>query len=257
MSTTPARKRTKSPAKKDVTHPVASEAKAAALHQYQNDDGHFSLVRNFRLADLVTISNGICGSYSIFSSARYLLTNDKDYLWLAHAFPLAGLMFDFFDGKVARWRNSSSMLGQELDSLADLISFGVAPALLAFSIGLRTPLDTFILTCFICCGLARLARFNATAALRTGKTSFFEGLPIPSSLALVGTMAYWTKQGWIDGNAVGGSSRIPLGIISLPPSQLSFLGGESGSWGEVHTVSLIFGVWAAMMVSKTLRVPKL
>lgn len=77
--------------------------------------------RNFRLADLVTIMNGVCGSFSIFSSARYLLTNDPDYLWSAMAFPLAGLMFDFLDGKVARWRKSSSMLGQELDSLADLV----------------------------------------------------------------------------------------------------------------------------------------
>jgi len=65
--------------------------------------------------------NGVCGSFSIFSSARYLLTNDPDYLWTAMAFPLAGLMFDFLDGKVARWRKSSSMLGQELDSLADLV----------------------------------------------------------------------------------------------------------------------------------------
>jgi phosphatidylserine synthase len=79
------------------------------------------LCRNFRLADLVTIMNGVCGSFSIFSSARYLLTNDPDYLWSALAFPLAGLMFDFLDGKVARWRKSSSMLGQELDSLADLV----------------------------------------------------------------------------------------------------------------------------------------
>jgi phosphatidylserine synthase len=77
--------------------------------------------RNFRLADLVTIMNGVCGSFSIFSSARYLLTNDPDYLWTAMAFPLAGLMFDFLDGKVARWRKSTSMLGQELDSLADLV----------------------------------------------------------------------------------------------------------------------------------------
>lgn len=59
---------------------------------------------------------------SIFSSARYLLTNEESDLWRALALPLAGLMFDFFDGKVARWRNSSSLLGQELDSLADLVS---------------------------------------------------------------------------------------------------------------------------------------
>lgn len=71
---------------------------------------------------MITIMNGACGSFSIFSSARYLLTNDEDYLWAALAFPLAGLLFDFFDGKVARWRNSSSMIGQELDSLADLVS---------------------------------------------------------------------------------------------------------------------------------------
>lgn len=81
-----------------------------------------SLFRNFRLADMITIMNGVCGSMSIFSSARYLLTNDDDYLWVALALPLAGLLFDFFDGKVARWRNSTSMIGQELDSLADLVS---------------------------------------------------------------------------------------------------------------------------------------
>ncbi|KAF8902064.1 phosphatidylserine synthase [Gymnopilus junonius] len=192
--------------------------------------------------------NGVCGSFSIFSSAHYLLTNDPDYLWTAMAFPLAGLMFDFLDGKVARWRKSSSMLGQELDSLADLISFGVAPALLAFIVGLRTYLDTVILTGFICCGLARLARFNATVALvpknEEGKAKYFEGLPIPSSLALVSVLSYWAKKGWIEGQ-----QGIPLGTMTL--------WGVEGGRGEVHIVSLVFGCWAAAMVSKTLRVPKI
>jgi CDP-diacylglycerol---serine O-phosphatidyltransferase len=208
--------------------------------------------------------NGVCGSLSIFSSARYLLTNDEDYLWSALAFPLAGLLFDFFDGKVARWRKESSMLGQELDSLADLvrgcyfhvlpamltfnqISFGVAPALLAFTVGLRTYLDTVILSGFICCGLARLARFNATVALipkdAKGKSSYFEGLPIPSSLTLVGVLAWWTKQGWIEGKA-----GVPLPIVTLF--------GKPGGSGDVHVVSFVFLAWATAMVSKTLRVPK-
>jgi CDP-diacylglycerol--serine O-phosphatidyltransferase len=78
---------------------------------------------NFRLADLVTIMNGVCGAFSIFSSARYLLSNEKGHLLSALWFPLGGLLFDFFDGKVARWRNSASLLGQELDSLADLVRF--------------------------------------------------------------------------------------------------------------------------------------
>lgn len=77
---------------------------------------------NFRLADLLTIMNGVCGAFSIFSSARYLITADEAFLYAALGYPVAGLMFDAFDGKVARWRRESSMLGQELDSLADLVS---------------------------------------------------------------------------------------------------------------------------------------
>lgn len=68
------------------------------------------------------------------------MTKDDDYLWSALAFPLAGLMFDFFDGKVARWRNSSSMLGQELDSLADLVSivFSSTFTILYINVDLRS-----------------------------------------------------------------------------------------------------------------------
>ncbi|KAI8998533.1 CDP-diacylglycerol--serine O-phosphatidyltransferase [Trametes punicea] len=224
------------------------DRKQNAVAQYQMTEGHFSLVRNFRLADLVTIANGICGSFSIFMSAKYLLTNDEDYLWSALAFPLAGLLFDFLDGKVARWRNESSMIGQELDSLADLISFGVAPALLAFVVGFRTYLDTVVLTGFICCGLARLARFNATVASipkdAKGKARYFEGLPIPSSLVLVTILSYWTKQGWIEGK-----QGIPWGTVTL--------WGKSGGDGELHTFSIVFALWAAAMVSKTLHVPKI
>jgi CDP-diacylglycerol--serine O-phosphatidyltransferase len=128
------------------------------------------------------------------------------------------------------------------------ISFGVAPAVLAFVVGLRTTLDTVGLACFICCGLARLARFNATVALvpkdGSGKARYFEGLPIPSTLALVGLIAYWVKLGWIEGK-----EGLPGGIVTV--------WGKEGGHGDLHVVSLIFGVWAAMMVSKTLRVPKL
>jgi CDP-diacylglycerol--serine O-phosphatidyltransferase len=238
--------RNKSP--KAIVQEKATEVLKPIVHQYQDSDGHFSLVRNFRLADLITIMNGVCGSFSIFSSARYLLTGDTYSLWAALALPLAGLLFDFMDGKVARWRNSSSMLGQELDSLADLISFGVAPSLVAFAVGLRTHLDTVILTIFVCSGLARLARFNATVALVPkdggGKAKYFEGLPIPSSLILVGILSYWTMNGWIEGQ-----EGIPWGTITV--------WGEQGGPGELHVVSIVVSFWAAAMVSKTLRIPKL
>ena len=141
------------------------------------------------------------------------------------------------------------MLGQEMDSLADLVSFGVAPATLAFVLGLRTPLDLLALLLFVSAGLARLARFNATVALvpadASGKSKYFEGLPIPSSLVLTSMMAYWVRQGW---HALGkrGGADVPFGVAKL--------WGEKGGWGEVHLASGVFAIWGAMMVSKTLRV---
>ncbi|GAA5892983.1 hypothetical protein JCM6882_006909 [Rhodosporidiobolus microsporus] len=224
------------------------------LKEFVQDDRHFSLVRNFRLADIVTLGNGFCGSLSLFSSANFLITKDEKYLWHALFYPLAGMIFDALDGKVARWRRESSMLGQELDSLADSISFGVAPAFLAFVLGLRTPLDTLLLLIFICAGIARLARFNATVALvpkdATGKSKYFEGLPIPSSLLLVAVMAGCVKQGKVElavpGKALGLGDGLPGGMVQ-PLLEYGV---------EVHWAAIVFAGWAAAMVSKTLRIPK-
>lgn len=120
--------------------------------------------------------------------------------------------------------------------------------LLAFVIGLQTYLDTVCLTGAICCGIARLARFNATVASvpkdKSGKSKYFEGLPIPSSLGFVAVMAYWTSQGWIEGD-----KGLPFGTTQL--------WGPPGGSGELHWVSVIFGIWGAAMVSKTLKIPKI
>lgn len=203
--------------------------------------------------------NGVCGTLSIMSSARYLSLasnlpgppsqNALNTLYFAHLLPILGFGFDALDGKVARWMGGGSMLGQEMDSLADLVSFGVAPATLAFTLGLRKPLDCLALLLFVSGGLARLARFNATVALipsdAAGKSKYFEGIPIPSSLFLTSMMAFWVKQGW---HLLGkrGGSDVPFGVLKL--------WGAHGGSGEVHTASIIFVVWAAMMVSKTLKV---
>lgn len=172
------------------------------LVKFVETDGHFSLVRNFHLADAFTLMNAFCGAQSLFASARYLITSDPKHAWLALWFPLFGAIFDLLDGKVARWRKSSSMLGQELDSLADSLSFGAAPAFAAYALGLRGGVDSLFLTMFVCAGVARLARFNVTAALiphdSTGKARYFEGLPIPSSLVLVGGMAICLLTGRIE-----------------------------------------------------------
>ncbi|SPO30670.1 related to CHO1 - CDP-diacylglycerol serine O-phosphatidyltransferase [Ustilago trichophora] len=179
-----------------------NDVQSSELLKFIETDGHFSLVRNFHLADAFTLMNAFCGAQSLFASARYLITSDPKHAWLALWFPLFGAIFDLLDGKVARWRKSSSMLGQELDSLADSLSFGAAPAFAAYALGLRGGLDSFILTLFVCAGVARLARFNVTAASiphdSTGKARYFEGLPIPSSLVLVGGMAVCLLTGRIE-----------------------------------------------------------
>ncbi|KDN41334.1 CDP-diacylglycerol--serine O-phosphatidyltransferase [Tilletiaria anomala UBC 951] len=191
------------------------------LVQFVERDGHFSLVRNFHLADAFTLMNGFCGAQSLFHSARYLLTSDPRHAWFALWFPLFGAIFDMLDGKVARWRRSSSMLGQELDSLADSLSFGAAPAFAAFTLGLRLPFDTLLLTVFVCAGIARLARFNVTTAAvphdASGKAKYFEGLPIPSSLVLVGGMAVCLLLGRVEAGALSVPSSPATPSVFNPP----------------------------------------
>ncbi|KAI8981932.1 cdp-diacylglycerol-serine O-phosphatidyltransferase-like protein [Mycotypha africana] len=203
--------------------------------------GHFSMVRNFYLADIITLMNGVCGIQSVLFSMRYLTTHNERDLWTSMYFMPFGMFFDFMDGRVARWRNNSSLLGQELDSLADLISFGVAPAALAYAVGMRTVLDTFALTYFVCCGIARLARYNATVALApkdaTGKVHYFEGTPIPTSLALVGIIAYYVCHGQ---------------ILDALPGQLIKI---TTDW-DLHPFVLLYVLSGTLMISKTLHIPK-
>src|SRR5213079_2768152 len=99
-------------------------------------------------------------------------------------------LFDVLDGYVARLnKRRQSLLGADLDSLADIVSFGVAPAVLGYTLGLRGFWDVACLTYFVCCGISRLARFNVTSSAltntATGKVRYFEGTPIPTSVILV------------------------------------------------------------------------
>jgi CDP-diacylglycerol--serine O-phosphatidyltransferase len=231
-----------------------------------SDVGHFSLLRALHLADLITLMNGFCGVMSVFSSLRYCLGDETEHshIWTALIFLPFGFFFDAFDGKVARWRKKSSLMGQELDSLADLvgythsrhfppavgdrqlthllqISFGVAPAMVAFSIGLRSTADTLALTFFVLCGLTRLARFNVTVSVlpkdATGKSKYFEGTPIPTSLGMDAVMAYWVQQGWI-------LHKLPFGVWM------------EGTPFEIHPIVFLFVLHGCLMTSKTIRLPK-
>ena len=104
----------------------------------------FSMIRSFVMADFLTLGNGFCGSGSVLAAMQYLVTNESRWLVTAMALLPVALVLDFADGRVARWRRRSSFLGADLDSLADVISFGLAPAAIGFAVGLRGALDVTV-----------------------------------------------------------------------------------------------------------------
>jgi CDP-diacylglycerol--serine O-phosphatidyltransferase len=133
----------------------------------------------FVLPNLFTVSSIFCGFYAITLCAGEASATQLYTAALAIFF---AIFFDAFDGRVARLTKTQSDFGVELDSLADAVSFGVAPALLVYKWALA-PLGfggVFISFCFAACGTLRLARFNVIAQRKMpGSSKFFTGLPIP------------------------------------------------------------------------------
>jgi CDP-diacylglycerol--serine O-phosphatidyltransferase len=197
------------------------------------------MIREFQLADWLTLANAACGTGAVFSMMTYLQTTDVRHVYFACAMVLAALVFDVLDGRIARWRQETSAMGRELDSLADVISFGLAPAIIAYGCGMQGFFDRIVLACFVACGVSRLARYNVTAdALSAGggKVKYFEGTPIPTSLFLVALMFAAASQG-----ALG---------ESLWFGQVEFAGLT------VHPMVVLFALSGSLMVSR-IRFPKL
>jgi len=200
---------------------------------------HFSMIRGFHLADFLTLGNAACGVGAVFLAMLYMATLEETHFYVAAALAPAAFIFDVLDGRVARWRQQHSALGRELDSLADVISFGVAPATLAFAAGATGGWDAIVLIYFVCCGVSRLARYNVTAEqLSEGgaKVKYFEGTPIPTSVLLTGILAICAWKGRIGDEIWGGAWAI-------------------GPW-ILHPVALLFLLSGTLMISKTLRIPK-
>lgn len=201
---------------------------------------HFSMLRSYQLADLLTLANGAAGTSSVFAAMSYLTAPEHWRIYLALALLPLALILDIADGKVARRHREESLFGQELDSLADIVSFGVAPAALAYGLGMRGAVDLVLLIFFVSCGISRLARYNITAAELAGpagKVRYYEGTPIPSSLILVALLALCVLIDRI-------GDKLPLGVLEI----------AGAHW---HPFSLLFFINGCAMISKTLRIPKI
>ncbi len=197
--------------------------------------------RSYAWADYFTIGNASCGTIAIFLCLDYLATGTSRFLWTAFILLPSALVLDVLDGYIARLNTTrQSLLGADLDSLADVISFGVAPAVLGFTLGLRGGWDMLVLTYFVVCGVSRLARFNVTAASladqATGKVKYFEGTPIPTSIVIVVMFGVAQHLGRVD-------ESVWFGQVKIGPALL-------------HPLSLVYGVSGSAMISATLRIPK-
>jgi CDP-diacylglycerol--serine O-phosphatidyltransferase len=204
------------------------------------DVRRLSMLRSYTPADLLTLANASCGALSIFACLSYIDDARSRQIWAAFVLPVAALVLDFFDGYVARLNaKRQSLFGADLDSLADIVSFGVAPAVLGYTLGLRGLWDVLCLTYFVCCGISRLARFNVTSGALTnadtGKVRYFEGTPIPTSILLVILMAALFE--------------LEMTGRHFPGRHVEFLGGG------FHPISVLFLISGSLMIS-TIRVPK-
>ena len=200
---------------------------------------HFSMIREFHLADFLTLANAASGLGGRVVQHALHGQPVAGHFFAATALTPAALVFDWLDGRVARWRRKHSALGRELDSLADIISFGVAPATLGFAAGMSGGWDWIVLIYFVCCGVSRLARYNVTAeSLSEGKdkVAYFEGTPIPTTMVLTGVLAFAMWQGRLGENLYWGTWTL-------------------GPW-DLHPLSFLFALSGTLMVSKTLHIPK-
>ncbi|MFS8977146.1 CDP-alcohol phosphatidyltransferase family protein [Cupriavidus necator] len=202
---------------------------------------HFTMLRELQLADVFTLGNAACGMGSVFFAMFFVADPRPAHFFTAAALAPLAFIFDVLDGRIARWRHAHSALGRELDSLADVISFGVGPATLAFAAGMRGGWDLAVLIYFVCCGVSRLARFNVTAeslaaGSDSGKVAYFEGTPIPTSVLLTAVLAWCAWMGRLGGDLPGGAWQLGPAVL--------------------HPLVLLFALSGTLMVSKTLRIPK-
>jgi len=167
------------------------------------------------LPSFFTVGTLVCGYFAILSTLKgtqMLAAGIGATLSLA-AFDNAAkaigwaVLFDGLDGRIARLTNSSSDFGREFDSLADIITFGVAPAFLAYAWGVRAldevygtqvvqhlgQLGWIATFAFLICGAARLARFNIDSTKGLSDRRYFVGLPIPASAGVIAALVHWAK----------------------------------------------------------------
>ncbi|HDY87640.1 MAG TPA: CDP-diacylglycerol--serine O-phosphatidyltransferase [bacterium] len=144
------------------------------------------------LPSIFTMGNLLCGFLAIINVIEGTKASMSHAAWWI----IIAAIFDLLDGKVARLTGSASEFGIEFDSLADVVSFGIAPAVLFHTYALIDAgnLGYFLAFCFLAAGTIRLARFNISAS--TGKKKYFVGMPIPAGGCILASFILFSEHVW-------------------------------------------------------------
>lgn len=197
--------------------------------------------RIFVLPNLMTAGNLLCGFLASLHIVGRFQPDEghQRYIW-AIGLILLACFFDLLDGRLARMTGQSSSFGREFDSLADVVSFGVAPALLMHDIVLAefeqsmAGLGWLIACIYLVCGAMRLARFNCLAAMpHQGGSTHFRGCPIPVAAGVIVSLTLFLL--WLDGsNREIGRWRYALPVLMLVLSYLMVSNVEYPSFKAVN-----------------------
>ncbi|MBX3733375.1 MAG: CDP-diacylglycerol--serine O-phosphatidyltransferase [Verrucomicrobiae bacterium] len=226
-------------------------------------DGEDGRLKIYLLPNLFTAANLFCGFLALTRIVEADLAN-PGYAAAIKAslfYILLACIFDLLDGRVARMGGSESPFGREFDSLADIVSFGVAPAFLVHRIVLRDvfrlhpEVGWFIASLYVICGAFRLARFNCLAAAAgTGGGKYFIGFPIPAAAGVVASltllMLWWDEKDFRFGMWRFALPMLLVFLSAMMVSRVKYPTFKTINWRTQHpfTKSLIIAMFIGMLV---------
>ncbi len=209
----------------------------------------------YLIPGILTVANLLCGYYAVLAS---LMGKPEDFDHAAKAIGLA-VVFDSLDGRLARLMRTTTEFGKQFDSLADVVSFGIAPAVLAYSWGVRSlqgtdpeslqqvaQLGWLACLAFVICCAWRLARFNVQG-MAPGGSRYFVGLPTPAAAGVIAAIVHAVKNPIQDWRWSLGWLLLTTGLAALMTSTVRYYSFKDLPWSRRQpSLSYIFlGILAA------------
>ena len=217
----------------------------------------------YLLPGAFTVANLLCGFYAVLATVKGEVV-DLDYAARAIGF---AIVFDAFDGFIARTTHTNTEFGKQFDSLADMVSFGIAPAILAYTWGVRTiaqsdipearhiyDLAWVVSLAFVLCCAWRLARFNVHGMAPAGGLRYFVGMPCPAAAGAIAAVVHAWKVPIDDWRWSAVWLMVVLLLATLMVSTIRYASFKGIPWGRrQHSLTIVavgLLVWSIVVYSE-------